>query len=303
MRELLLKILLRGAEALANNEYPLIASRGRGFRDAATASKATQLLLMAKYREMVAAGVPLPSFWEAGFSAYSDNEEDGILLMLFAVVGATNRRCVELCCGSGIDFNTANLLINHGWEGLLIDGNERKLAIGRKFYNRCKSTRQWQPRMVSEWVTAENVNDVVRKQGFEGDIDLFSLDMDGVDYWIWKALTVVRPRVMVLEYQDILGPERAVTVPYDPKFVCIRGKYGTDYAGASLRAYVKLGREKGYRLVGCEHYGYNAFFLREDVGRDLFPEVTVESCFAHPKNRFGMEKRFPKVAGMKWEEV
>jgi len=46
----------------------------------------------------------------------------------------------------------------------------------------------------------------------------WSLDMDGMDYWIWEAIEVVNPRVVVVEYQDMLGPDNALTVPYRDDF-------------------------------------------------------------------------------------
>lgn len=305
MRQYLLRLALRAVDAFANNEYAIASQLGRKPGSVHDIAKAQQILLMSRYRELAARGLPLPSFQDVEFSAFSENGEDGILLFIFAMIGMTNRRAVELCCGSGIDCNSANLIVHHGWDGLLIDGNERKLSLGRRFYKRCSSTRHWPPRLVSEWITADNVNAILAREGFDGELDLLSLDMDGVDYWVWKALTVISPRVVVLEYQDILGPDRSVTVPYDPRFVGIRSPRGAgiDYGGASLRAFVKLARAKGYRLVGCEHYGYNAFFIRSDIDAGQLPDRDPRDCFAHPKNAEGMRKRYPLVEGRPWEEV
>ena len=76
-----------------------------------------------------------------------------------------------------------------------------------------------------------------------------------------------------------------------------------NFAGASPRAFVKLGTRKGYRLVGVNRYGYNAFFVRDDVASELLPEIGVESCFSHPKVQAGMRDRFPLVAELPWVEV
>jgi hypothetical protein len=66
---------------------------------------------------------------------------------------------------------------------------------------------------------------------------------------------------------------------------------------------VKLGAEKGYRLVAVNAYGFNAFFVRNDLGRDALPEIGVEDGFPHPWNAFGMRERYPLVADLPWEEV
>ena len=137
--------------------------------------------------------------------------------------------------------------------------------------------------------------------GVEGEIDLFSLDIDGIDYWIWNAVSVIQPRVVLVEYQDIWGPERAVTVPYKPDFN--RFDVHPDFYGASLPAFVKLGHAKGYRLVGVNRYGFNAFFVRKGIGEDVLPEIPVADCFSHPKVIQGMKKRLPAVENLAWQEV
>ena len=155
-------------------------------------------------------------------------------------------------------------------------------------------------------MTRGGVNALLRDHGFQGDIDLLSLDLDGVDYWIWDAIEAVTPRVVVVEYQDMLGPDRACTVPYADDFSCENfPKTGgmPNFAGASLGAFVKLGRRKGYRLVGVNRYGFNAFFVRVGLGADLIPEVDPRTCFSHPKVLWGMRERLPSAASLPWCDV
>lgn len=264
----------------------------------------TQLQLALEYaKERAPLQRPLADF---GFSCHSQTDEDGILLYLFSVLGMTDRRCVEICAGDGIECNTANLLLNHGWYGLLVDGDAGRVQRGQRFYGSSRRTYVFPPRFVQAWVTRDNVDELLRSNGFSGDVDLLSLDLDGVDYWIWKATTAISPRVVVLEYQDILGPERSWTVPYSDSFSASdHGLTGSmpNFAGASLRAFVNLGREKGYRLVGVNRLGFNAFFVRNDIGVDILPEVPVEAGFLHPKNLEGIRERFPLVENMPWVEV
>jgi hypothetical protein len=243
---------------------------------------------------------------EYGFSCYSQTDEDGILLYIFAVAGVTNRLCIEICAGDGIECNTANLIVNHGWHGLLVDGDEENVSAASRFYLRSRSTYVYPPRIEHAWVTRGNVNDIIRRHGFDSEVDLLSVDLDGVDYWIWDAITVAQPRVVVVEYQDILGPERSWTVPYSDDFDATAFPMSDgmpNFAGASLPAFVKLGRRKGYRLVGVNRYGYNAFFVRNGVAEDRLPEVDVAACFTHPKNIEGMRHRFPMVADLPWVQV
>lgn len=267
---------------------------------------AIEIALSLSYAALARHGEPLPGFDNVGFSVYSQNEEDGILLYIFALIGATNRRCVEIGTGQGIECNTANLIINHRWTGLLVDCDAAAVAHGREFYRTNRSTRDWPAVLVSAHVTRGNVNGILRDNGFAGEIDLLSIDVDGMDYWIWDALDVISPRVVVIEFNDILGPDRSVTVPYKDDFSAY--DYPTsgglpNYAGASLAALVKLARRKGYRFVGATSSAVNAFFVKDGLGQKELPEARVADCFSHPKPVHGMRERFPTVAHLPWQEV
>jgi hypothetical protein len=255
------------------------ANWGRVLHEVASANQGVQQLLSRSYRDGLRRNLPLPELAETELRCFSQNGEDGILLYLFSLVGTTNKKVVEICAGNGIECNAANLIINHGWSGLLIDGDAGNIATGRRFYHSCRDTFACPPVLVPAWVTAENVNSLVADHGFAGEIDLLSLDLDGMDYWVWKALTAVRPRVVVLEFNYRWGPERAVTVPYRADFR-VEGNKHPWCCGASLGAFVKLGRQRGYRLVGTHRLDFNALFLRADTGADLFPEVSVAEVFA-----------------------
>ncbi|MBL9081548.1 MAG: hypothetical protein JNK76_07065 [Planctomycetales bacterium] len=248
-----------------------------------TVNKAAQIQLGLKYRELLYEKRPLPDLEDVEFRAYSQNGEDGLLLFLFTLIGTTNKRCVEICAGNGVECNTANLIINHGWDGLLFDGNGANVRAGRKFYATCPDTFALPPKFVKAWITTESVNQLIREHGFAGEVDLLSLDLDGNDYWIWEALDCVDPRAVILEYQNAWGPEQCVTQRYNPRFVW-NGELEA-HVGASLPAFVKLARRKGYRLVGCQRYEFNAIFLRNGVGEELFPEIPVEACFRRPLPR------------------
>ena len=76
-----------------------------------------------------------------------------------------------------------------------------------------------------------------------------------------------------------------------------------NYYGASLAAFVKLGKQKGYRLVGCERYGINAFFIRRGIGEEILPEIAPSACFNHPFTRYASEVRGQMIANKEWIEV
>ena len=300
MKGYLGELVRRGREAVSNDD----PAPGRHGVD-----RPLQLLLGLQYRTLTqqtpSDGARL-SFDDVGFDVYSSTGEDGILLYIFALLGWSNRRAVDIGAAGIEGSNLANLLLHHHADALLIDGDAEALQRATDFYRDQLETTLFPPQTLAARITAENVNTLIAEAGFKGPIDLLCLDIDGVDYWIWKALDVVTPRVVVVEYQDILGPERSWTVPYDPNF-CVsdhevnRERY--NYCGASLNAFTKLAHSKGYRLVGCARGGWNAFFVRNGDGDGMLPEVTVESCFRYRWNQRGAQERFPLVANMKWQEV
>ena len=209
------------------------------------------------------------------FRGLSEHEEDGITVALFQRVGAATHRFVEI--GAGVNGGNCGFLAKElGWTGLMVDSDaDRAARLQRRFAPAVA--------VVQARVTRENVNDVIAAHGLAGDIDLLSIDIDGIDYWVWEQLTACRPRVVIVEYNPFLGADRAVTVPYDPAFNRHRFDVPRSaYYGASLPALVKLGTRKGYRLVLVEPRGVNAFFVRADLAADV-PALRVEGVPIAPE--------------------
>ena len=240
----------------------------------------------------------LPAFADTGYRVFSQFEEDGKLLFIFSIIGMGGRRFVEIGSDDGVNSNSANLYFNFDWTGLFVDGNPRSIRRGRHFFARYPHPWCYAPRFVCARVTRENINPLLEDSGSTGEIDLLSIDIDGNDYWIWDALTVITPRVVVvIETHNEFGLENIV-VPYDPDY-SPPGKHPL-YHGASPRAMVALGRRKGYRLVGANTLGFNFFFVRNDLAVAELPEVSVESVLQHPSVAAG-QAGFEAIRG--WEYV
>ena len=200
------------------------------------------------------------------FSLSSQNEEDGIIHAIFDTVGDGSRRFVEI--GAGTNGGNSGFLASEcGWSGMMLEANEDRLSKLKMHFEPLGVT------CLSDWVACENINDFIRNSGCEGEIDLLSIDIDGNDYWIWEAVTACSPRLVIIEYNSLFGPDRAVVVPYDAEFDRHRfveaAEGGHYYFGASLQALSRLAEQKGYRLVVTEPRGVNAFFLRNDVGQEI----------------------------------
>jgi hypothetical protein len=245
--------------------------------------------LWMSYHSMARGGVALPSIWDTGFRVFSEYDEDGLLLFLLAAAGSGSRTFVDIGAGDGVHAsNCANLSFNLGFHGLFVDAREQSIAAGRAMYTSHSDTRRYPPKFSQAFVTAGTINDVVRSAGIEGDIDVLSIDIDGNDYWIWKAVTVVSPRIVIIETRVEYGLEDIVA-PYDESFVWHRAAEGAP-TGASPVAMSRLASELGYRLVGANRLGFNAVYLRNDVAPELIPAITVSETLWHQRNRPFLER-------------
>ncbi|MDC0099870.1 hypothetical protein OAI90_06245 [Crocinitomicaceae bacterium] len=223
----------------------------------------------------------LPDIQDTGLKIFSQFEEDGLLLYVFSLIGMTNRTFIEFGSDDGINSNSANLYYHHEFHGLFMDGNPHALHRGSYFFDKYRNAKKVPPVFKEAMITAENINELIESAGFEGEIGLLSIDIDGNDYWVWKAIEVVSPQVVIIETHNEFGMNDIV-VPYDPDYF-YPGKH-PDYHGASPVAMTKLAKKKGYRLVGANELGFNFIYVREDLVPNELPEVSVESLLTHPSN-------------------
>lgn len=262
------------------------------------ATKAALVALANDLRARARAGDPnLPKLRDNGLRVFSQFEEDGYLLYLAAVLEIETRTFVDIGAADGINSNCANLALNLGWHGLFLEGSEGKVAFGRAFYERHPDTILYPPVFRQAFITAENINELVADAGFSGDLGVCSIDIDGNDLWVWQALQVVSPQVVVIETHPEFGT-RPIAVPYRADHMYTGGD--SAYFGAGPAAVVNMARAKGYRLVGANRYGFNLIFVRNDVFPDRAPEVALESVLTH-RRYFERLKLFEPISD--WEYV
>jgi hypothetical protein len=233
------------------------------------------------------ASAPLSDLRAAEFRVFSQWGEDGIVQRLVSGVPIERQVFVEFGVQDYSEANTRFLLLHRNWSGLILDGDPTNIDAVRR------SDLYWRHNLKAEcaFITRENINALIADAGLHGDIGLLSIDIDGNDYWVWQAIDVVSPRIVVAEYNARFGPTRAVTVPYDPAFTRARAHYSMIYYGASLRALELLGQRKGYVLVGCNSAGNNAFFVRQDCLPAGMPALAAEQAFVAASFREARNQR------------
>jgi len=222
---------------------------------------------------------------------FSQNGEDGVIAELLARTGTDARWFVEFGASRGSEGTCVLLADVIGFEGLFIEADEPSYAALQAKYAHHPRVRTLQSR-----VTPDNVQALFAQAGVPAEPDVLSIDVDGADYWIWRALTDYRPRIVVIEYNAHLDPAAALTVPADT------GPWdGTDYFGASLGALRLIGEQNGYRLVHTDLTGVNAFFVRADLP-GAYPDP--DDVVIHQPNYLlaGIRHR-PDPHGRPWIEV
>lgn len=211
-----------------------------------------------------------------GFKAYSQNDEDGIIQEIFHRIGIQHHTFIEFGVGNGLENNTVYLLYR-GWSGLWIEASQ---AHCEAIANTIQPVVPSALKLINRSITAENINHLFLENGFKGEIDLLCIDIDGNDYHVWNAIEAVSPRVVVIEYNAKFRPPIQWTIAYNPAHEW----RGNDYFGASLKSLEILGAKKGYKLVGCNLAGINAFFVREDLVSNYFAEpFTAENHYQPPR--------------------
>jgi hypothetical protein len=247
----------------------------------------SELLLLGKQMAWQVAALPANTdLRRAGFKVFSQWDEDGIIQYLIHHVAIASRTFIEFGVENYEESNTRFLLLNDHWQGLVLD------ACGDDIDYIRSDRIHWQFDLQARqaWITRENIDGLLEPAGFGEDVGLLSIDVNGNDYWIWQAIESVRPRIVLVEYNSLLGLE-PVAVPYREDFDRTAAHYSNQYYGSSLTALYRLARSKGYILVGSNIWGHNAFFVRSDVAgalRGLEPaEAYVASHFRDSRDEAG----------------
>lgn len=243
-------------------------------------------------------------FKDIEFSVFSQWGDDGIIQYLIRKIDIPCKTFIEFGVENYKESNTRFLLINDNWSGLVIDSSEKNI----QFIKNDSISWKYDIKAVNAFIDADNINDLISTAGFTSEVGILSIDIDGIDYWIWKAITVVNPVVVIIEYNSLFGSERAITVPYKKDFYRTQEHYSNLFFGASLSAICNLAEEKGYFFVGCDSHGVNAYFVRKDKIKNLSPlmvkEGYISSKFTQSRDKKGKlnylsyEKQIEAIKGL-----
>ena len=181
---------------------------------------------------------------------YSQFGEDGILQKILDVLGEPIRWCVEFGAWDGRYLsNTYALIEKRGFSAVLIEGSKEKFTeLSENFRGNDKVTP------INAFVgfgSDDGLDQILARTSIPEEFDLLSIDIDGNDYHVWRAVERYKPRIVVVEYNP--------TIPTGVEFV-----QAADIAvnqGSSILSFVELGRRKDYELVCVTER--NCIFVRK----------------------------------------
>jgi hypothetical protein len=196
---------------------------------------------------------------------------EGEMLEVLDLLGCTEKYFIEFG-SAGVNDNCMKLWQERGWSGLLIEAVQER-------YEKSKALASEYPvQLIHAKITRDNINDLFAQANVPDDIAVMNIDIDGMDYWIWKAIDQrYRPRLVVIEYNSYLGADRLAVMPYSDNYLWNE----TRYMGSSLLSITTMANQKGYQLIGCDKWGSNAFYVRqEDFPKLGIADNSVKTLFS-----------------------
>ncbi len=256
-------------------------------------------LLNQKRTEIILADIQ-----QAEFKVFSEWKDDGIIQFLAGYINFPHKTFIEFGVEDYTEANTRFLLVNNNWSGLIMDGSAAHMEKVRreKIYWRYELTA------VAAFITAENINGLISAHGFQPEVGILHIDLDGNDYFVWKAIHCISPVLVIVEYNSIFGYEKPWTIPYDAAFDRMEKHYSKLYFGSSLLSLCDLAEERGYIFIGCNSNGNNAYFIKKEYAAGLKPLTAatgyIMSRFRESQSREGYptllqgDARLAELTGM-----
>jgi hypothetical protein len=223
----------------------------------------------------------IESLKDVEFSVFSQFGDDGIIQWLINNIDIPNNTFIEFGIEDYGESNTRFLMMNDNWSGLVMDGSIENIEKLKSQYY------YWRHDLVAKaiFITRDNIAPLISERNFQTDVGLLHIDLDGNDYYIWKAIQAIRPIIVIVEYNSLFGIDRPISVIYDDAFVRSAAHYSTLFWGSSLLSLYKLSEEKGYSFIGCNSAGNNAYFVRNDKINEKINPVSLAEGFVEKKYR------------------
>ena len=198
---------------------------------------------------------------------FSENGEDGIIDKIFTEIIPESKLCCEFGAWDGIwASNCRNLIVNHDWKAVMIEGDTNRYQDLLKTYSDNNKVR-----CLNKYVDSDknSLNSLLEDEE-KDNLDFLSIDIDGLDYEIFQSLEFY-PKVICIEVNTCHSPE---SYKINPKHVA------KNNVGQPLPLFVNIANSIGYELV-C--FTGNAFFIKKELlaKANLKPISAKEAYLQH----------------------
>tara|TARA_A100001011_G_scaffold148247_1_gene156377 strand:- start:223 stop:1134 length:912 start_codon:yes stop_codon:yes gene_type:complete len=229
----------------------------------------------------------ITSIEETFFKVFSQDYEDGIIQYLIKSLSLKNIKFVEIGTQDYSESNTRYIFETMRCEGLIIDPTPNLKKKINSFLRTWKNTLT----IHNDFINSNNVVEIIEKNSFEKNLDIFSLDIDGIDYWILEKLPKKIAKIFIIEYNPYFGSKKEICAPNIEYFD--RFKYhSTGFCwGASLKAIIKLMKQKGYTFIGTNNLNVNSFFVQDEfINKIGFNLPNLNDLSKHTEVKFNLLK-------------
>lgn len=187
----------------------------------------------------------LPWLYDHRHNVTSQHGEDGVIEAILSRIGEENRWCVDIGANDGVTISNSHYwCAKQGWSGVMVEADAEPFASLCDVYDDRQDVHCFH-----EFATVDNVIDtILARTPCPQRPDILSIDIDGMDFWLWHGLERYRPRVVIIEVNATMAPDVHV-VQQDPRL----------QLGSSALAMVTLARDKGYELAA--HLVSNCIFV------------------------------------------
>ena len=191
------------------------------------------------------------------YKVFSQNDEDGIIQYLLYSLNIQNPKFVEIGTENYSESNTRYIYETSCCDGLIIDGHKNlKEEIGKYL-----PLYRGNLKIYNNFIEPETITEILKKNNFDKDLDIFSIDIDGADYWVIKELPDKISKIFIAEYNPYFGPDLEITVPNIKNFNRTNYHYSNLCWGSSLKAIIDVLKKKGFSFIGVNNLKNNAFFV------------------------------------------
>lgn len=232
----------------------------------------------------------LKNLSDAEYKAFSQNGEDGIIDYLLHQLNINEPKFVEIGIGDYRESNTRLLFEIRNVNGLVIDAiNDLKNKV-------LKNIKLWRNSLtvVEKKIDSSNINETLKLYNFDEKLDLFSLDIDGIDYWIINELPENFAKIAVIEFNPNFGSVAKVTVPNIKGFDRTSYHYSNLCFGASLAAIIQIMSKKNFIFIGTNQFRCNAFFVSKDYVKMINVDIPNQNNIDEFVNSHFRESRDKK---------